>query len=181
MSSCFCLKTLSGSKPIACRGTPSVLEHADERPNTLRLHHPVVLALPLKTHTQVQSLFHVQALPLPSGNLNHVPFAAGFMSQVYGILLSHGVRLHLHPCCPGSSLQMLLFRVVLETEPKPQSGVWLGLVGICHIFDHLATYFEHPLLGPCLCLSKESEPALQASLAAKVWACDPDSPDHVQP
>lgn len=69
--------------------------------------------------------------------------------------------------------------MVLEREPMTQSQVWLGLVVICHIFDHLATSLN-TLWGSSLFPRKGSELTLQASLAAKVWACDPDSPDYIQ-
>lgn len=72
---------------------------------------------------------------------------------------------------PSFNVQVCLFSgTVLETETQPKFEVWLGSIGICHLFDHLATFFEPLLLGTCLSSRKRPEPALQASLAAKVWA-----------
>lgn len=110
--------------------------------------------------TPVQSLLHVQALPLPSGILSHVLWGPAFMS----LNTSESQRQ-----APSFNEQVCLFSgTVLETEPQPKSEVWLGSAGICHLFDHLATYFEPLLLGTCLSSRKRPEPALQASLAAKV-------------
>lgn len=151
-----------------------------ERQNTATVS-PCSPGVSFWKHTSL-SVFGVQALLLPVGNLSHVPFKTGLMSPSLQILLSHGVSLPYHPCCPSSSLQMLLFSVVLATTLMPRPEVWLGLVDISCIFNHPAT-LNTPFLGACLSPRKKPELASQSSPAAKVWAYVPAPPityNHVR-
>lgn len=97
-----------------------------ERHGKLPPYLPVVLTFIVFWRHTRPSLFHVQALPSPQP----CAFKTGLTSPNLGTLLSHGVRLPHHPCCPGSNLQILLFSWVLETKPMPQPEVWAGLADI---------------------------------------------------
>ena len=158
MSSCFSLKTLSDSDPIACRGT-RLSQSILKRHRALCYDLTVSSWHRLWRHTSPVSLACASS-SLPSAILSHVLWGPAFTS----LNTSESQRQ-----APSFNVQVCLFSgTVLETEPQPKSEVWLGSAGICHLFDHLATYFEPLLLGTCLSSRKRPEPALQASLAAKV-------------
>lgn len=160
LSSCFCLKTLSDSEPIACRGT---------RLSQSVLKRPSALCYDLTLLSQHCLWRHTNPVPLASAtssftirNPQSCVLGAGFYVSEYVWVTASGSLFQ----CASMSLQWD------GTGNRNPAKIW-GLARFCRYlssFWSLSNFFWTPSLRTCLSSRKRPEPALQASLAAKVWA-----------